>query len=89
MIPRSNESAVFDEMTEKKIHTRSLKSFLKSILNYSELGRTLFSFYQVSIAYKKGLYHQDIDVKKLVDNPLPDSTFTSRLEPAKPIFKRL
>ena len=75
----TNESVVFDEMTEKKIHTRSVKSFLKSLLNYSELGRTLFSFYQVSIAYKKGLYHQEIDVEKLVDNPLPDSTFTVRL----------
>jgi hypothetical protein len=75
----TNESVVFDEMTEKKIHTRSTKSFIKSLLNYSELGRTLFSFYQVSIAYKKGLYHQDIDVKKLVENPLPDSIFTARL----------
>lgn len=76
----TNQSVEFDEMTEKKIHTRSVKSFLKSLLNYSELGRTAFQFYQVSIAYKKGLYHQDIDVKKLIDNPQPDSIFTLRLQ---------
>jgi hypothetical protein len=75
----TNQSVEFDEMTEKKIHTGSVKSFLKSLLNYSELGRTVFSFYQVSIAYKKGLFHQEIDVKKLVDHPLPDAIFITRL----------
>jgi hypothetical protein len=75
----TNQSVEFDEMTEKKIHTRSVKSFLKSLLNYSELGRTAFSFYQVSIAYKKGLFHQDIRLEDLVDNPLPDSVINVRL----------
>lgn len=76
----SNESDEFDEMTEKKIHTRSVKSFIKSLLNYSELGRTLFSLYHVNIAYKKGLFHQEIKVKELVDNQLSDSIFNERLE---------
>jgi len=75
----TNQSVEFDEMTEKNIHTGSVKSFLKSLLNYSELGRTVFSFYQVSIAYKKGLFHQEIEVKKLVDHPLPDAIFITRL----------
>jgi len=76
----SNQSVEFDEMTEKKISTRSFSSFIKSLLNFSELGRTAFNFYHVTIAYKKGLFHQDIDVKKLVDHPLPDSIFIERLK---------
>lgn len=76
----TDQSVEFDEMTEKKIQTRSVKSFIKSLFNYSELGRTAFHFYQVRIAYKKGLYHQDIDVKKLIDNPQPDSIFIIRLQ---------
>ncbi len=75
----SNQAVEFDEMTEKKIQTRSVKSFFKSLLNYSELGRTLFTFYHVSIAYKKGLFHQEIHVKALVDHPLPDSIIAKRL----------
>ncbi len=83
----TNQSVEFDEMTEKKIHTRSVKSFFKSLLNYSELGRTAFSFYHVSIAYKKGLFHQEIDVKKLVDHPLPDSIFVNRIRRQEQFLK--
>jgi hypothetical protein len=70
----------FDLMTEKKINTRSLKLFLKSLLNHTELGRTIFSFYQVQVAYKKGLIHREIKLDELVENPLTDSAITMVLK---------
>ena len=75
----TDESDEFDQMTEKKISTRSLKSFIKSLLNFSELGRTAFTFYHVSLAYKKGLYHKEIRLNDLMENQLPDSVISGRL----------
>ena len=77
----------FDLMTEKKINTSSFKGFLKSILNYTELGRTAFNFYHVQIAYKKGLVHREINFPGLVENPLPDSVISRQLEKQKPYLK--
>jgi len=69
----------FDLMAEKKISTGSIKAFIKSLLNHTELGRTAFNFYQVQIAYKKGLIHREINLHELIDSPLPDSIVNKRL----------
>ena len=69
----------YDLMTEKKINTRSVKLFLKSLLNHTELGRTAFGFYQVQMAYKKGLIHREIKLSDLTDYYLPDSVIKKRL----------
>jgi len=74
----------FDLMTEKKINTRSFKGFIKSLLNYTELGRTAFNFYHVQLAYKKGLVHKEVNFADLPDNPLPDSFIGKELEKQKP-----
>jgi len=77
----------FDIMTEKKINTNSFKGFLKSLLNYSELGRTIFNFYHVQLAYKKGLIHREINIREMIDNPIPDSIIKQQLEKQRPYLK--
>jgi lysophospholipase L1-like esterase len=74
----------FDLMTEKKINTNSFKDFIKSLLNYTELGRTAFNFYHVQLAYKKGLVHKEVNFARLTDNPLPDSIVSEEIEKQKP-----
>jgi len=74
----------FDLMTEKKVNTISFKGFIKSLLNYSELGRTAFNFYHVQLAYKKGLVHREVDFAHLTDNPLPDSLIQAQITAQKP-----
>ncbi len=76
----------FDLMTEKKINTNSFKGFIKSLLNYTELGRTAFNFYHVQLAYKKGLVHREVNFANLIDNPLPDSIVSKELEKQKPFL---
>jgi hypothetical protein len=61
-----------------------LKGFIKSLLNYSELGRTAFNFYHVQLAYKKGLVHREVDFAHLTDNPLPDSLIQAQITAQKP-----
>ncbi len=69
----------FDRMTEKKINTGSVKLLLKSLVNHTELGRSFMNYYQLRVSFKKGLVHREIDIKKLVDNPLPDSVIVKKL----------
>ena len=69
----------FDLMTEKKVATNSFKGFIKSILNHSEIGRTVFNFYHVQIAYKKGLIHREINPKELIDVAVADSIAFKRI----------
>jgi hypothetical protein len=70
-------------MNEKRINTLSFKSFAKSLLNHTELGRTAFSFYAVELAYKKGLIHREIDPANLIDHPLTNDIFDKRLSAQK------
>lgn len=74
----------FDRMTEKKINTGSAKLFLKSLVSHTELGRSFMNYYQLRVSYKKGLIHREINLKDLVDNPLPDSVITKKLDSQKP-----
>lgn len=57
----------FDLMNENRIHFTSLKLFAKSLLNKTEIGRTIFQFYAIQLAYKKGLIHKEVDFKHLPD----------------------
>jgi lysophospholipase L1-like esterase len=58
---------LFDLMNENRINFRSFKSFLKSVANKTEIGSTLFNFYAVKKAWKKGLIHKEIDFSTLKD----------------------
>jgi hypothetical protein len=80
----STEPDEFDLMTEKNISTRSFKGFIKSILNYSEIGRTVFNFYHVQIAYKKGLVHREIDPADLAISLIPESVKQKRIASQTP-----
>lgn len=57
----------FDLMNENKLQYGSAKAFIKSLLNKTEIGATVFQLYNIRSAYKKGLIHKDIDFKQLKD----------------------
>jgi lysophospholipase L1-like esterase len=69
----------FDLMNEKRINTLSFKSFAKSLLNHTELGRTAFNFYAVELAYKKGLVHREINPANLLAHQLTNNIVDKRL----------
>ncbi len=60
----------FDLMNENKINFTSAKGFTKSLLNKTAIGSTVFQFYAIQLAYKKGLIHKEIDFKTLPDTTL-------------------
>lgn len=62
----------FDLMNDNRIQYNSFKQFFKSLLNKTEVGSTIFQFYAIRLAYKKGLIHKEIDFKQL-----PDTTFST------------
>jgi hypothetical protein len=74
-----DEPDQFDLMTEKKIATNSFKGFIKSLLNHTELGRTIFNFYHIQLAYRKGLIHREINMKDLIDVHLPAEIIDRRI----------
>jgi lysophospholipase L1-like esterase len=76
----------FDEMNENKIHFTSIKSFLKSVLNKTEIGATVFQFYAIKLAYKKGLIHKEVDFKNLPDTLLPPAYMQQQLELQQPFL---
>ncbi|MFK7946393.1 MAG: SGNH/GDSL hydrolase family protein [Saprospiraceae bacterium] len=55
----------FDRLAMKKINTKSVGGFFKSLANYSETIGLVFNFYRYYIAYKKGLVHSNIEFDKL------------------------
>ncbi|TWI83510.1 GDSL-like lipase/acylhydrolase family protein [Lacibacter cauensis] len=57
----------FDLMNENKLQYGSVKAFIKSLLNKTEIGATVFQLYNIRSAYKKGLIHKDVDFKQLRD----------------------
>lgn len=57
----------FDLMNENKLQYSSVKAFVKSLLNKTEIGATVFQLYNIHSAYKKGLIHKDVDFTKLRD----------------------
>ena len=57
----------FDVMNENKLQYSSVKAFIKSLLNKTEIGATVFQLYNIRSAYKKGLIHKDVDFKQLRD----------------------
>jgi hypothetical protein len=74
----------FDRMAEKKIDTRSAKLLLKSLVNHTELGRSFMNYYQLKVAYKKGLIHRETDLASLVDNPLKEEVISAKLAKQSP-----
>ncbi len=64
---------IYDLMNENKLQFSSLKAFLKSVLNKTEIGATAFQLYAVKKAYKKGLIHKEVDFSHL-----PDTSFTQQ-----------
>jgi len=62
----------FDLLNDNRIHFTSVNQFLKSVLIKTEIGSTVFQFYSIRLAYKKGLIHKGIDFKTL-----PDTTLSS------------
>lgn len=57
----------FDMMNENKLQYGSVKAFIKSLLNKTEIGATAFQLYNIRLAYKKGLIHKDVDFRQLKD----------------------
>lgn len=69
----------FDLMNENKIHFTSTKQFFKSLLNKTEIGSTVFQFYAIKTAYKKGLIHKDVDFAHLPDTTLSETFIQSQV----------
>ena len=57
----------FDLMNENKLQYGSVKTFIKSLMNKTEIGATAFQLYNIRSAYKKGLIHKDVDFRELKD----------------------
>lgn len=69
----------FDLALNKDVNTGSVKALLKSLANYTELGRAFLNYYQLRVSFKKGLVHREIKIKELTDNPLQETVISSRL----------
>lgn len=65
----------FDVMNENKLQFSSVKTFIKSLLNKTEIGATVFQLYTIRSAYKKGLIHKDVDFSKLRDTTYTPAYF--------------
>ncbi|MFT3933359.1 MAG: SGNH/GDSL hydrolase family protein [Chitinophagaceae bacterium] len=78
----------FDLMNEKKINFLSPKSFVKSLLNKTALGFTLFQLYAIRGAYKKGLIHKEIDYLSLRDTLLTSQATQELLNKQKPYLSQ-
>lgn len=63
----------FDMMNENKLQYGSVKAFIKSLLNKTEIGATAFQLYNIRLAYKKGLIHKDVDFRQLKDTTYTDA----------------
>lgn len=74
----------FDRQNQKALDKSSAKNFVKSLANHTELGRAVLSYYQLRSASRKGLQHKEIDLNKLVDNPLAEAVINARLEKQVP-----
>ena len=70
-------------MNDNRIHFTSVNQFLKSVLLKTEIGSTVFQFYSVRLAYKKGLIHKEVDFKTLPDTTLSASFVKQQLEHQK------
>lgn len=55
----------FDRLAMKKIDTKSVGGFVKSLANYSETIGLAFNFYRYYVAYKQGLLHSNTEFEKL------------------------
>lgn len=77
----------YDEMNENSISFRSLKSFLKSVLNKTEIGATIFQVYAIKLAYKKGLIHRELDFKNLPDTVLSTKFIEQKMEAQQPFVR--
>lgn len=57
----------FDVANDNRLQYGSAKQFVKSLLQKTEIGATIYQFYAIRSAYKKGLIHKEIDFKQLKD----------------------
>jgi hypothetical protein len=62
----------FDVANDNSLQYGSVKQFVKSLLQKTEIGATFYQFYAIRSAYKKGLIHKEVDF-----NQLRDTTYTS------------
>ncbi len=76
----------FDQLSENKIRFQSAGGFLKSLLNQTETGATLFQLYSIRLAYKKGLIHKEVDFRNLPDTILNNTTTQSILSAQQPFL---
>jgi lysophospholipase L1-like esterase len=65
----------FDLLNENMLQYSSVKAFIKSLLNKTEIGATVFQLYTIRLAYKKGLIHKDVDFSKLRDTTYTPAYF--------------
>jgi lysophospholipase L1-like esterase len=57
----------FDVANDNRLQYGSVKQFIKSLLQKTEIGSTFYQFYAIRLAYKKGLIHKEVDFKQLKD----------------------
>ena len=57
----------FDVANENILQYGSVKKFVKSLLQKTEIGSTFYQFYAIRLAYKKGLIHKEVDFTSLRD----------------------
>ncbi len=69
----------FDLMNDNRVHFTSVNQFLKSVLLKTEIGSTVFQFYSIRLAYKKGLIHKEVDFKTLPDTILAPTYMLERI----------
>lgn len=73
----------FDLMNDNRIHYTSFKQFFKSVLNKTEIGSTIFQFYSIRLAYKKGLIHKEVDFTHLPDTSLAPAYMQQQVKKQK------
>jgi hypothetical protein len=76
----------FDAMNENKLDISSVKRFLKSAANKTEIGSTAFQLYSIQLAYKKGLIHKEVSFGSLPDTILPAATIAQELNKQEPFL---
>ncbi|HMO31572.1 MAG TPA: SGNH/GDSL hydrolase family protein [Lacibacter sp.] len=60
----------FDLLQENKLHTGSPGQLIKSLLQKTATGATLFQLYSIRLAYRKGLIHKEVNPSALPDTLL-------------------
>jgi lysophospholipase L1-like esterase len=73
----------FDVANDNHLQYGSVKQFMKSLLQKTEIGSTIYQFYAIRLAYKKGLIHKEIDFTHLPDTTVTPAYMQQQLEKQK------